>query len=139
MSEFQMAKPGHRPQENLFILKSIMVLHERYEEPLLLQLMDLEKFFDKECLVDVLGAAYKNQIRAKDYRLLYKLNQKRKIKVITPVGESNPEEIDEGLSQGTLDSSILSAGSIDGGLNGFFEDSSYELFYFEIKLQGLSY
>ena len=67
MSEFQMAKPGHRPQENLFILKSIMVLHEKYEEPLLLQLMDLKKFFNKEFLVDILGEAYKNQIKVKDY------------------------------------------------------------------------
>ena len=31
MSEFQVAKPGHRPQENLFVLKSIMALHEKYK------------------------------------------------------------------------------------------------------------
>ena len=45
MGEFQSSKPGHRPQENLYILKSLMSLKEKYKEPLILQLMDLEKFF----------------------------------------------------------------------------------------------
>ena len=76
-----MAKPGHRPQENLFIIKSIMAIHEKYDEPLLLQLMDLEKFFDKEALVDILGEAYNNNVKDKEYRLLYNLDKKKKNKL----------------------------------------------------------
>ena len=52
ISEFQTAKPGHRAQENIFVIKSLMALNEKYDEPLLLQLMDLETFFDKEYLTD---------------------------------------------------------------------------------------
>ena len=43
MSKYQTARPGHRSEENLFIVKSLMCLHEKYKEPLILQLMDLEK------------------------------------------------------------------------------------------------
>ena len=139
MSEFQVAKPGHRPQENLFVLKSIMALHEKYKEPLILQLMDLEKFFDKENLFDVLGEAYANEVKGKEYRLLYNINKRREITVLTPVGESKSEEVEEGLSQGTLESGILSAGSIDRGLTTFFEDSSNELYYNKVRVQGLGY
>ena len=102
MSQFQTARPGHRSQENIFILKSLMALNENYKEPLILQLMDIKTFFDKELLVDVLDAAYANNVKGKEYRLLYELNKRREIKVLTAVGESNMEEVDEGLSQGTL-------------------------------------
>ena len=58
---------------------------------------------------------------------------------MTLVGEREPEEVNEGLSQGTLESGILSAGSIDNGLMIFFEDSPYEIFYSNIHLQGIGY
>ena len=61
MSVFQTAKPGHRCQENLFILKSMMAINEKHDEVLIAQSMDLEKFFDKEQLLDVLNDAHKKQ------------------------------------------------------------------------------
>ena len=75
MSEFQTAKAGHRPQENLFVIKSLMELSEKYNEILILQLIDIEKYFDKEVLVDVLDSAHSNNIGPKEYKLLYKLNE----------------------------------------------------------------
>ena len=117
-----------------------MCLHEKYKEPLILQLMHLEKFFDKECLVDVLDCAYSNNIKGKEYRLLYNLNKRREIKVITSVGETKPEEVIEGLSQGTMESGPLSAASTDSGLMKFFGDSIYEIYYNNVvRLQGIAY
>ena len=101
--------------------------------------MDLEAFFDKEVLVDVLNEAYNNKVVDKEYRLLHKLNEKRVIRVVTAVGESNEEEVDEGLSQGTLESGILSSGSIDGGLMDFFGKSPYELELLGVRVQPMGY
>ena len=95
MSPFQTARPGHRSQENIFILKSLMALNEKYDEPLILQLMDIKTFFDKELLVDVLDAAYANNVKGKEYKLLYELNKRREIKVLTAIGESTIEEVDK--------------------------------------------
>ena len=80
MSEFQTCKPGHRSQENLYIFKSLMSLNERYNEIMILQMMDLEKFFDFENLVDVLEAAHNNEVTDKEYLLLYKMNERREKK-----------------------------------------------------------
>ena len=54
---------------------------------------------------------------------LYELNEQREIKVLTAVSESKMEEVDEGLSQGTLESGVLSSASTGRGLSTFFHDS----------------
>ena len=139
MSSFQMARPGHRCQENLFILKSLMAINEKYDQMIICQFMDLEKFFDKEVLIDVLLEAKRNQITNKEYRLLYQLNKKREIRVITPVGESEEESVDEGLGQGGLESAILSSNSIANGLDDFFKESSSEIYYQNLRLKPRGY
>ena len=103
------------------------------------QMMDFEKFFDSEILIDVLLEASRHKITNKAYRLLYMMNKKRKITVVTPVGESKEEEVDEGLGQGGLDSAILSASSVSKGLEDFFHDSVYESWYRELMLLPMSY
>ena len=82
--------------------------------------MDLEKFFDSKDLVDVLGKARRNHIPMKSYKLLYKMNQRRKITKVTPVGESKEENVNEGLGQGGMDSTIMSSASVTNGLDDFF-------------------
>ena len=133
MSKFQLARPGHRCQENLFLLKSLMAISEKYNEVLICQFMDLEKFFDKENLKDVLLEAKRNSITVKEYRLLYQMNKKRMIRVVTPVGESEEEEVEEGLGQGGLDSAILSSNSIGNGLEDLFAESSHEIYYENLR------
>ena len=103
----------------------MMKYREIYDEILILQSMDLAKFFDKEALVDVLAEAKTNKINIKEYKLLYNLNKTRRIRVVTAVGESEEREVSEGLGQGGLDSGILSSGSIGGGLACFFDESPY--------------
>ena len=68
------------------------------------------------------------------------MNKRREIKVVTAVGESKAEEVDEGLSQGTLESGPLSAASTDSGLTTFFKESTQEIYYNnEVRLQGMAY
>ena len=60
--------------------------------------------------------------------------------MLTAVGESKPEEVSEGLSQGTLESAPLSASSTARGIDIFFKDSEYEIYYNnKIRIPCMSY
>ena len=87
MSVFQIGtKKGHSPSEHIFMMKSLMQLYEEKKKPLILSYCDFSVFFDSECLIDVLNEVYKCGVKGKAYRLLYKLNRSRLIRVSTPVG-----------------------------------------------------
>ena len=89
ISKYQIGgKPGHRPQEHLFVLKSVIALYQMMDIPLFLQFWDISKFFDKESLRDCLNSLYRAGIGGKLYRLWYEFNCKSVLKVITGCGES---------------------------------------------------
>ena len=51
MTKFQIGtKPGHRAQEHLYVLKSVIALHLMYNKPIILSMWDVSKFFDREAL-----------------------------------------------------------------------------------------
>ena len=59
MSKFQLGtKPGHRAQEHLFSVKSVISLYDTFGIPLILQLYDVSKFFDRESLRDGMNSVY---------------------------------------------------------------------------------
>ena len=114
MSKFQLGtKPGHRAQEHLFEMRSVIELYILCGKALILQLYDISNFFDREMLMDCMDALYNNGIKGKLYRLFYEMNRNTRIKVRTAVGTSSSEETGEGVGQGTLDGAIISACSID--------------------------
>ena len=99
ISPFQIgAIPGHRAQEHLFTLKSVMAIKEKNNTAIALQLLDLSKLFDRECLIDCLDELYKSKIKGKLYQLLYELNKDTRIRVRTVVGDSEPKETGENLA-----------------------------------------
>ena len=84
MSPYQIGtKPGHRVQEHLFVIKSVIGLAELNNTAIALQLWDLSKYFDRESLADGLNELYKNQVKGKVYRLLYEINKDTRISVRT--------------------------------------------------------
>ena len=90
MTKFQIGtKTGHRAQEHIFTLKSIISIYSKFNMPMIVQLYDISKFFDKESLRDGLDAIYNLGIRGKLYNLLYMLNKDNLIKVKTTVGFTN--------------------------------------------------
>ena len=91
------AIPGHKAEEHLFTIKSVIALIEKEEDAIAIQQYDLAKFFDKESILDVLSELYKCKIRGKLYKLLYSLNKTTKIKVRTAVGDSELKEINKTL------------------------------------------
>ena len=57
MTKFQIGtKNGHRAQEHLFTLKSVIALYLRLDFPIMIQLYDISKFFDRESLRDGMNA-----------------------------------------------------------------------------------
>ena len=82
MTKFQIGtKPGHRAQEHLFVLKSIIALFNYYDQAVILQLYDISKLFDREHLRDAMDVLYSRGTRGKLYRLLYELNKNTIVKV----------------------------------------------------------
>ena len=112
-----------------------MGLYEYLNKPLLISGYDVSKFFDFEQISDVLSECHKLKVKGKIYRLLYRLNEKRNIKVLTPLGETEEAKVDEGISQGSIESGTLSSGSLDQGVNEGFKNSEYEITYGNISLQ----
>ena len=140
MTPYQIGKKkGHKSQENIFVMISMMKLNQLPKNPLIIQLYDISKFFDKEHLPDVMEELYGSGVRGKNYRLIYKLNEKRIIKVDTAVGLTEEEEVSEGIGQGTLDGAITSANSIGRGVDRYFSSSPWEAHYGQVRLQPFSF
>ena len=140
MTKFQLGtKPGHRAQEHLFVAHSTIQLYNLCGKAVIVQLYDIQKFFDREMLRDCMDALYNSGIRGKLYRLLYQMNKQTNVRVRTGVGLSDNQVTGEGVGQGTLEGALLSASSIDYTVDNFFRNSIYEISYGSIKLQPLLY
>ena len=64
MTKFQIAcKPGHRPAEHLFVVKSVMTLYKAHNKGLIYSSFDLRKFYDSEKLTDCMAALYSRQVK----------------------------------------------------------------------------
>ena len=60
MTRFQIGgTAGHRPQEHIFTIKSVLSLYKMLNIPVILTLWDICKFFDKENLRDGMDAVYR--------------------------------------------------------------------------------
>ena len=135
MSPYQIGtKPGHRAQEHLFVIKSVIGLAEQHGRAIALQLWDLSKYFDRESLVDGLNELYKNNVRGKVYKLLYEMNKDTRISVWTPVGDTEQRDTGEGWGQGTIEGASCSAVNLDNGVRDFFQTSEYEISYGDVQL-----
>ena len=140
MGMFQIgSKPGHRPTEHIFVMKSIIQMFNFLKKPLIICFFDYMTFFDSENLCDVMNELYNCGVTGKLYRLLYKMNENSLIQVKTPVGRTRTIKRKEGLSQGTVEASALSSGNIRKGVEEYFGDSDHEVFYGDVRLQPMSF
>ena len=78
LSDIQIGgKAGHSSIEHLVLIKRWMFNMEVNNGNGIFQGFDMEKFFDKESLIDTLNASYiAGNITDKDYRMWFKLNWK---------------------------------------------------------------
>ena len=102
-SKFQIGGvPGHRPQEHLFSIKSVISLYKYLSIPLFLQLWDISKYFDKENLRDAMDTLHEAGVKGKLYRLWYILNKDTQIRVKASVGITETAATGENLAQGSI-------------------------------------
>ena len=135
ISKFQIgAIPGHRVQEHIFSIKSVIGFFNSMGKGLILTLYNVSKFFDRENLRDALNEMYKLSIKGKVYRLLYQLNKDTHIRVKTAVGFSDFANVGEGLGQGTNESAVVSSASLSGGVSEAFANSTTEVRYASLPM-----
>ena len=85
----------------------------------------MEKFFDKESLLDTMYTLKtKADIDNKDYRLWYKLNENTRIRVRTSVGESDSKLIKNSLGQGSFGAALASSINIGCAIQDTFHETS---------------
>ena len=139
-SKFQIGGiPGHRSQEHLFCVKSVIELYSYLELPLYIQLFDISKCFDKEILKDAMDTLYKCGVRGKLYRLWYELYRDSLIRVKTAAGLSNEKSTGENVTQGSIGGAILSSANLDKTLSAYFAASDSEISYGNLRLSVLSF
>ena len=96
--------------EHLVTLKIWMKTLEESNRMGIINTLDIEKIFDKECLMDIMYTLWKKAgIDEKDYRLWYKLNEDTEIAVRTSVGESKTEIVKNSVGQGSFGAALASS------------------------------
>merc|ERR1711954_581542 len=123
------SKPGCRPSEHLFVLKSVYKYYQTKKKCLIFTSFDLSKFYDVEQLKDCMSEVYNCQVKGRIYRLIYNMNKSVRIKIKTPVGVTDSEEVLDVVSQGTIESGIISSVNIGKGIDVAFRDSDSEVYY----------
>ena len=135
ISKFQIgAISGHRSQEHIFSIKSIIEYYNVRGKGIILSFFDLSKYFDRENLRDCMNELYKADVKGKIYRLIFKLNKDTVVCVETLVGTTEYTEVGETLGQGTNEGAIISSVNLDGGAAEYFADSKKEAEYAGIQL-----
>ena len=133
-------KPGMRAQFHLFVVKSILAMKASIKEGTIVWSVDLEKFFDKEVLVDCLDTlATEAKVDARIYRNWYRLNQRCLVSVVTGSGITEEGEAGEVVGQGSGAASLVSQLKVDCGLDSYFSSSKDEECYGGVRLQPLSW
>ena len=131
--------PGMRTVFHLFVVKSNIAVKISQGKGVIITLLDLIKFFDKQSLVDACESLDKANVNSKFFRVRYKLNSKTEIEVRTGAGVSARGLAGPVTGQGGGGAALASALNLDLGVERYFKDSIDEDCYGTICLQPLSY
>ena len=122
--------PGHRSSEHLFSMLSVIGLYLAWGMPFLGQLFDIEKYFDKEVLLLVMDCLYSSAgVKGKEYRNIYNMSRRNRIRVRTGSGYSEYEEAGELLAQGSGGAPLYSQKYLDNNIEKMFYGSEDEFRY----------
>jgi hypothetical protein len=116
-SRFQIGgQSGHRVEEMIFTMKSVIAKYRAEGKMVILQCYDLEKFFDKEMTEDAVLTCVKRNADPKAVRCWFKLNEETTIKVRTGVGVTNQASVGSVIGQGTIGGALVSQAVLDEGI-----------------------
>ena len=133
-------KAGHRPQEHLFCIKSIIARNVIMQKKLIvLVCYDITGFFDKEVLADAMNELHSIHVDPRAYRLFYRLNESTRVRVRTGCGYSDWGEVGELLRQGSGGAAKVSALNLSRKLDNGFEGNEELAKYGSVKQQPYSF
>ena len=108
---------------------------------LIITLVDIGAFFDKEDIYDVMQTFHNIGVNPKAARVWYKLNEKTEIAIKTASGVTDTRVVGDCIGQGTAGAALVSQVNLDKGLTEYFGDSDSEagISYGDVRLQPLAF
>ena len=100
-------QPGHSIEEHLFTIKSLMLLLEQNKEGMVLTLVDIIAFFDRENIFDVMDTLNTIGVNKKAARVWFKLIEATEIQVKCSGGMSDSAAVGDCIGQGTAGASLV--------------------------------
>ena len=139
-SKYQIGgQPGHATDEHIFTVKCVWARLEKENTGMIITLVDIVAFFDREDMFDVMETLHKIGVNRKAARVWYQLNKDTEISVKTASGMTDTALVGDCIGQGTAGGALVSQANLDQGLMEHFENSSEEIDYGNVKLQPLAY
>ena len=105
----------------------------------IVELVDIEKFFDSENLRGIMNTLHSAEVSSKAYRVWFKLNSKTVITVKTPAGPTESKEVHELVAQGSGGAALASQLDIGSGVKCYFNNSTDEARYGSVRTQPQCY
>ena len=130
---------GHRPQEHIFSVKSVIGKYIYEKKMIILVCYDISGFFDKEVLGDVMDELHSIGVNPRAQRLFYKLNEATRVKVRTGCGDSEWGEVGDILGQGSGGAAKVSALNLSRKLDRVFDGSTEMARYGGVKQHPYSF
>ena len=113
-------QPGHSPDEHIYSIKSVWQVYEMMGKGLIITLVDIKAFFDKENIYDVMQNLNDIGVNKKAARVWFKLNEGTEISVKTAAGISETAHVGDCIGQGTAGAALVSQVNLDQGLHQYF-------------------
>ena len=134
-------QPHHGPEEHIYTIKTLLAYLEHIGEGMVFTLVDIEAFFDRENILDVMDVLHDIGVNKKAARLFFKLNEGTEVAVKTAAGLSETAFVGDVIGQGTSGGAIVSGANLDQGLQQYFGngDSDSGMHYGNVKLQPVAY
>ncbi|KAK6750209.1 hypothetical protein RB195_002293 [Necator americanus] len=106
-------RPGRSTIDQVFIVRRLIEIWQRYSKPTQLAFLDFEAAFDSPHRGRLLNALRADGVPGKFVRLLDDMNQRTTAAVRTPAGCTTPFEVVTGVRQGAVAGSFLVNFAID--------------------------
>ena len=78
-------------------------------------------------------------VNGKLYSLIYELNRSNQIRIKTSIGVTDSVEVGPTVAQGSIGGGLISSCNLDYSVNKFFQRSTIEAHYHNLKMQPLMY
>ena len=130
---------GHCPEEHIFTLKSLIEQRKSQGRGIILTLVDIVSFFDRENIMDVMDTLEEMNVNKKACRVWFKMNEETEIVVKTAVGMTESRKVGALVGQGSSGAAVVSQAMIDSGLKQYFSSSRDEMYYGNVRVESAAF